>query len=37
MVRQLSSMLSDIGDTILNIDSRIFRTLLPLYLAKPAS
>ena len=34
MVRQLSSILADIGDTILNIDSRIFRTLWPL-LTKP--
>ncbi len=31
MVRHLSSILSDIVDTILNIDSRIFRTILPLY------
>jgi hypothetical protein len=34
MVRQLSSILADIGDTVLNIDSRIFRTLAPL-LFKP--
>ena len=34
MVRQLSSILADIFDTVLNIDSRIFRTLWPL-LAKP--
>ena len=34
MVRQLSSILADVGDTILNIDSRIFRTLWPL-LTKP--
>jgi hypothetical protein len=34
MVRQLSSILADIADTVLNIDSRIFRTLWPL-LAKP--
>ena len=31
MIRPLSSMLSDVADTILNIDSRIFRTLIPLY------
>ena len=31
MVRHLSSILADVSDTILNIDSRIFRTLLPLY------
>ena len=31
MVRPLSSMLHDVADTIFNIDSRIFRTLLPLY------
>jgi Protein of unknown function (DUF3667) len=31
MVRHLSSILSDAADTILNIDSRIFRTLWPLY------
>ena len=34
MVRHLASIMADIGDTILNIDSRIFRTLWPL-LAKP--
>jgi hypothetical protein len=34
MVRQLSSILADIADTVLNIDSRIFRTLWPL-IAKP--
>jgi hypothetical protein len=32
MVRHLSSILSDAADTILNIDSRIFRSILPLYL-----
>jgi len=32
MIRPLSSMLHDVADTILNIDSRIFRTLGPLYL-----
>jgi Protein of unknown function (DUF3667) len=34
MVRHLSSILADASDTILNIDSRIFRTLWPL-LARP--
>ena len=32
MVRHLGSIMHDVADTILNIDSRIFRTLLPLYL-----
>src|SRR4051812_39632915 len=32
MIRPLSSMMHDIADTILNIDSRIFRTLWPLYI-----
>ena len=32
MVRHLSSILADVLDTILNIDSRIFRTLWPLLL-----
>jgi hypothetical protein len=31
MIRPLSSMMHDIADTIFNIDSRIFRTLWPLY------
>jgi hypothetical protein len=31
MIRPLSSMLHDVADTIFNIDSRIFRTLGPLY------
>lgn len=31
MIRPLSSMLHDVADTVLNIDSRIFRTLAPLY------
>lgn len=31
MIRPLTSMLHDVADTILNIDSRIFRTLFPLY------
>src|SRR5258705_12336067 len=35
MVRHLASIMADVGDTILNIDSRIFRTLWPL-LVKPA-
>src|SRR5215469_15590408 len=30
-IRPLSSMLHDIADTIFNIDSRIFHTLVPLY------
>ncbi len=34
MVRHLSSILADAADTILNIDSRIFRTLWPLF-ARP--
>ena len=31
MVRHLASIMADVGDTILNIDSRIFRTLWPLF------
>ncbi|MDR3386628.1 MAG: DUF3667 domain-containing protein [Rudaea sp.] len=31
LIRQLTSILSDILDTVLNVDSRIFRTLFPLY------
>ena len=31
MIRPLTSMMHDIADTIFNIDSRIFRTLWPLY------
>jgi hypothetical protein len=31
MVRHFSSVLSDIADSILNIDERLFRTLAPLY------
>ncbi|MGH8041397.1 MAG: DUF3667 domain-containing protein, partial [Rudaea sp.] len=31
MIRPLSSMLHDVADTIFNIDSRIFHTLIPLY------
>src|SRR5512147_342125 len=34
MVRHLASIMADVADTILNIDSRIFRTLWPL-LTKP--
>ncbi len=34
MVRQLSSIVADMADTVLNIDSRIFRTLWPL-MVKP--
>jgi hypothetical protein len=32
MVRHFGSVLSDIADSVLNIDERVFRTLLPLYL-----
>jgi len=31
MIRQLASVMSDVLDTIFNIDSRVFRTLFPLY------
>lgn len=31
MIRPLSGMLHDVADTIFNVDSRIFHTLLPLY------
>src|SRR3954451_6000340 len=31
MIRQLASVMSDVLDTIFNIDSRIFRSILPLY------
>jgi hypothetical protein len=31
MIRPLSSMLHDIADTILNVDSRIFHSIVPLY------
>lgn len=31
LVRHLGSILHDVADTIFNIDSRIFRTLVPLY------
>jgi hypothetical protein len=30
-IRHLASVLADIGDTIFNVDSRIFRSILPLY------
>ena len=32
MIRHLASVLSDVADTIFNVDSRIFRSILPLYL-----
>jgi hypothetical protein len=32
MVRHFGSIISDIADSVLNIDERVFRTLLPLYL-----
>ncbi|MBC6943513.1 MAG: DUF3667 domain-containing protein [Xanthomonadales bacterium] len=32
MIRHLASVMADIGDTLFNVDSRIFRTLVPLYL-----
>lgn len=32
MVRHFSSILSDVADSVLNIDERVFKTLLPLYL-----
>ena len=31
MIRQLASVMSDVLDTIFNIDSRLFRTIFPLY------
>ncbi len=31
MIRQLASVLSDVLDTVFNIDSRVFRSMLPLY------
>lgn len=31
MIRQLASVMSDVLDTIFNIDSRVFRSLVPLY------
>ena len=31
MIRQLASVLSDVLDTVFNIDSRVFRSLFPLY------
>lgn len=32
MIRHLASVMADVADTIFNIDSRIFRSLVPLYL-----
>jgi Protein of unknown function (DUF3667) len=32
LVRHFGSVLSDIADSVLNIDERVFRTILPLYL-----
>ena len=31
MIRQLASVMSDVLDTVFNIDSRVFRSLVPLY------
>jgi hypothetical protein len=31
MIRHLASVMADVADTIFNVDSRIFRSLLPLY------
>src|SRR3954449_11380141 len=31
MIRQLASVMSDVLDTIFNIDSRVFRSMFPLY------
>ena len=31
MIRQLASVMSDVLDTVFNIDSRVFRSLFPLY------
>ncbi|MGA8276729.1 MAG: DUF3667 domain-containing protein [Rhodanobacteraceae bacterium] len=31
MIRHLASVMSDVADTIFNVDSRVFHTLLPLY------
>ena len=31
MIRHLASVMSDIADTIFNVDSRIFRSIVPLY------
>ena len=31
MIRQLASVMADVLDTVFNIDSRVFRSLLPLY------
>ncbi|HEY6943271.1 DUF3667 domain-containing protein [Dokdonella sp.] len=32
MIRHLASVMADVADTIFNVDSRIFRSILPLYL-----
>jgi len=32
MIRHLASVMSDVADTIFNVDSRIFRSIVPLYL-----
>lgn len=32
MIRHLASVLSDVADTVFNVDSRIFRSIVPLYL-----
>ena len=32
LIRQLASVMSDVLDTVFNIDSRVFRSMLPLYL-----
>lgn len=32
MIRPLANVMSDVADTIFNVDSRIFRSILPLYL-----
>ena len=31
MIRHLASVLSDVADTVFNIDSRVFRSIVPLY------
>ena len=31
MIRHLASVMADVADTIFNVDSRIFRSILPLY------
>src|SRR6187399_3118800 len=32
LIRQLASVMSDVLDTVFNIDSRVFRSMFPLYL-----